>query len=308
VQSALDTAGPAAAAINLLGWIMIAGAVAIFVLVFFLTAVAVIAPARARPWIGNRSAVVAGGIVFPIVVLSALLVYGLTLARGLNQVAPENALRIEMVGEQWWWRVRYRPAEGAAAVISANEIHMPVGAPVEIALTTNDVIHSFWAPSLGGKLDMIPGRENRLVLQADRPGTYRGQCAEYCGGQHALMAFVVVAHEQGEFERWLARESTTAPEPARNVLARGAEIFLNYGCGACHTIRGTETAGVIGPDLTHVGSRLTLGAGTLPNNTRNLAKWIAASQEIKPGTLMPSFAMLSADELDALAAYLESLK
>jgi len=230
------------------------------------------------------------------------------LARGLSKTKPENALRIEVVGEQWWWRVHYRPAEGAAAVISANELHMPVGTPVEIALTTNDVIHSFWAPSLGGKLDMIPGRENRLVLQADRPGTYRGQCAEYCGGQHARMAFVVVAHEPGEFERWLAQESATAPERGDAVHARGRDIFQNYGCGACHTIRGTDAAGVIGPDLTHLGSRLTLGAGTLPNNAQNLAKWIAASQEIKPGTLMPSFAMLPPEELDALAAYLGSLK
>jgi cytochrome c oxidase subunit 2 len=155
---------------------------------------------------------------------------------------------------------------------------------------------------------MIPGRENHVVLQAEKPGVYRGQCAEYCGGQHALMALAVVAHEPTDFDGWLKREGAPAVEPASQPNIDGHEVFMRFGCGACHTIRGTEAAGVIGPDLTHVGGRLTLAAGTLPNNARNLAKWIAASQAIKPGNFMPSFPMLAPEELEALAAYLESLK
>jgi cytochrome c oxidase subunit 2 len=287
---------------------MVAGASAIFTLVLVLTAWAIYAPARARAWLGNRAAVVAGGIAFPLVVLTTLLIYELALAGKLAEPHEAAPLRIAVIGEQWWWRVHYPSEDGGAAVISANEVHVPTGRPVEFILTTDDVIHSFWAPALGGKLDMIPGRENRLVLQAERPGTYRGQCAEYCGGQHALMAFAVVAHDPEDFDRWLAGEGRPAAETESDLHARGEEIFMHYGCGACHTIRGTEAAGVIGPDLTHVGSRLTLAAGTLPNNRGALAAWILHSQEIKPGNFMPSFDMLSADELDGLAAYLESLK
>jgi cytochrome c oxidase subunit 2 len=183
-----------------------------------------------------------------------------------------------------------------------------VGRPVEFLLTTADVIHSFWAPSLGGKLDMIPGRENRLVLEASRAGIYRGQCAEYCGGPHALMAFDVVAHEPAEFDRWLATQVRPAAAPADDTRRRGLEVFMQSGCAACHTIRGTEAAGLIGPDLTHVGSRLSLAAATLPNNPGALSAWVAHAQAIKPGVFMPSFEILSGPELTALSAYLEGLK
>jgi cytochrome c oxidase subunit 2 len=197
------------------------------------------------------------------------------------------------VGEQWWWRVRYAGFE------TANEIRVPVGRPVVLELKSADVIHSFWVPVLAGKLDMIPGRTNVLRVRADRAGEFRGQCAEYCGGPHAFMALYVVALEEKSFEKWA--ESQRQPSDKANPL------FVSR-CGACHTVRGTAAAGTRGPDLTHIGSRLSIGAGLLPNNTGALAAWIASSQHLKPGNLMPSFEDFSGQELRELAAYLEGLK
>jgi cytochrome c oxidase subunit 2 len=307
VQSAIDPAGPHADVVSMIGWIMIAGGGAIFVIVLALTAFAIAAPAPSRRWLGSRAAVIVGGIALPIVGLSALLVYGLALAADLVRAPGEPPLRIAVVGEQWWWRVHYLAA-GETALVSANEVRIPTGRPVEFILTTADVIHSFWAPTLGGKLDMIPGRENRLVLEASRPGTYRGQCAEYCGGPHAQMAFDIVAYDPDDFERWLAAQRRPAAAPAGETLARGQAVLLENGCGACHTIRGTAANGTIGPDLTHVGSRLSLGAGWLANNPGTLSAWIVHNQDIKPGNFMPSYEILSGPDLTALSAYLASLK
>jgi cytochrome c oxidase subunit 2 len=308
VQSALDPAGPHADVVNTIGWIMTAGGAVIFLLVLALTAWALWAPAASRRWLASRTAVVIGGIAFPVVVLSALLVYGLALAAHLVRPPGEEPLRIAVIGEQWWWRVHYLDADGESVLVTANEMRIPVGRPVEFRLTTADVIHSFWAPSLGGKLDMIPGRENRLVLEASRAGIYRGQCAEYCGGPHALMAFDVVAHPPAEFDRWLAAPREPATAPTDDIRRRGLEVFMQSGCGACHTVRGTDAAGVIGPDLTHVGRRLSLAAGTLPNTQAALAAWIDHPHEIKPAVFMPPFEILSGPDLAALSAYLEGLK
>lgn len=308
VQSALAPGGPGAAGIAELSWIMFAGATAIFLLVMLFLALALRAP-HARPrWLAGRSVVLAGGFVFPVVVLTGLLIYGLTLAGTLVRAPAGRALDIHVVGEQFWWRVRYPATETHAELLTANEIHIPVGRPIRFTLTTADVIHSFWVPGLAGKLDMIPGQENRLVLQADRPGVYRGQCAEFCGAAHALMAFHVVAHDPAAFEEWLVAQQRTAAEPAVPFHARGRELFLQSGCGACHAIRGTAAAGTLGPDLTHVGSRRTIGAGMFPNNQGTLAGWIADSQHLKPNNRMPSFPVFTGEELRALAAYLESLK
>jgi cytochrome c oxidase subunit 2 len=308
VQSALDPAGAQAATIHRLGWIMIVAGALIFLCVLALTTWAIYAPERSRAWLGSGAMVIWGGIVFPVAALTALLLYGLAIAADIVGAPGEPPLRIEVIGERWWWRVHYLAEDGGAAVISANEVRIPVGRPVEFILSSANVIHSFWAPALGGKLDMIPGRETRLVLEAERPGIYRGQCAEYCGEQHALMAFLVVAQEPENFARWLPANADPAPEPTNEAEERGQAIFSSFGCGACHTIAGTEAAGIIGPDLTHVGGRLTLAAGTLPNNPRNMEKWIAGSQAIKPDNLMPSYSMLGPDDLAALAAYLESLR
>jgi cytochrome c oxidase subunit 2 len=242
--------------------------------------------------------VVGGGIVFPLVTLSVLLVYSLVRAAALHPADPAP-LRIEVVGEQWWWRVHYLDADGRRDFATANEIRVPVGRAVELELRSADVIHSFWVPVLAGKLDMIPGRTNVLRVRADRAGEFRGQCAEYCGGPHAAMALYVVAEEPEQFRRWVAnqRKPSTGSNP----------LFTSH-CGACHTVRGTAAAGTSGPDLTHVGGRLFIGAGLLSNNAGALVGWIASSQHLKPGNLMPSFEHFTAEELRGLAAYLEGLK
>ena len=208
-------------------------------------------------------------------------------------------MRIEVIGEQWWWRVRYLDGAGRPEFETANEIRIPGGQPVLLELKSADVIHSFWVPALAGKLDMIPGRTNRLRLLAARAGEYRGQCAEYCGGPHAFMAFFVIAEEEPAFEAWAANQRAPA--------GQDSDLFLRQ-CGACHTVRGTAAAGKLGPDLTHVGSRKTIGAALLPMNRGALAGWIASSQHLKPGNLMPSFQRLSGEELRGLASYLESLE
>ncbi|MCZ7661052.1 MAG: cytochrome c oxidase subunit II [Xanthobacteraceae bacterium] len=306
LQSALDPGSPQARAIAQLSWIMFAGAAAIFLLVMLFLAWALWAPAPRRRWLANRSVVVAGGIAFPIVVLTALLVYGLLLARDIVAEPQKEALQVHVVGEQFWWRVRYR--DGAGVVETANELHIPVGRPVRLSLTTADVIHSFWVPGLGGKLDMIPGQTNTLTLTADRPGVYRGQCAEFCGAAHALMAFDVVAHAPEAFAAWLRAQAEPARDSIFPLEQRGRALFLASGCGACHVVRGTAAAGRLGPDLTHVGSRRTIAAGTYPNNKGTLAGWIADSQHLKPNNKMPSFDVLAGEDLRAIASYLASLR
>jgi cytochrome c oxidase subunit 2 len=185
---------------------------------------------------------------------------------------------------------------------------LPVGQPVEFELESPDVIHSFWIPSLGGKMDMIPGRRTRLMLHPTRTGTFRGACAEYCGTSHALMAFDVVVTEEAEFLRWLAQQRSPAREPAEPLALAGREHFFVNGCSACHAIRGSEARGVVGPDLTHIGSRLSIGAGIVPNGPDGFSRWIAKTDQVKPGVSMPHFGMLPRDELNALSDYLESLQ
>jgi cytochrome c oxidase subunit 2 len=249
----------------------------------------------------GASLILWGGAVFPTGVLAVLLTYGLWLMPDMRTAG--DGLRISVTGEQYWWRVRYEPERGTSFV-SANEVRLPVGERVEFMLDAADVIHSFWIPSLGGKLDMIPGRTNRLVLQATKPGVYRGVCAEFCGPSHALMAFSVVAMERPDFDRWMETQSASAPR----VVGRGADLFLANGCGACHAVRGTEARGLIGPDLTHFGSRRNVGAGILPNTSENIVRFIRETETIKPGSRMPSYNMLSEEEATAIAGYLGSLR
>jgi cytochrome c oxidase subunit 2 len=305
-QSALDPAGPNAAATASLSWVLFCGGTLILLLVVALTALA-LRPGRNRRFIASRVLVIAGGIALPLGALTALLVYGLVLARDIVAKPGPDALAVRVVGEQFWWRVAYEGPNGEA-IETANEIRIPTGRPVVFTLTTADVIHSFWIPNLGGKLDMIPGQTNTLVLQADRAGLYRGQCTEYCGGAHALMAFDVMAQEPNAFDAWLAEQGRPAAEPADPFVRRGAELFLAAGCGACHTVRGTAAAGRIGPDLTHIGSRRSIAAASFPNNKGTLAGWITSSQHLKPSNRMPSFNVFSGEELRAVASYLESLK
>lgn len=308
IQSALAPRGSNADHIATLGWVLFIGAALIFMLVMALAVYALRAAPERRRRFGNNAFIIGGGIVFPVVTLTALLIYGLSVSARIGDPPAAEPLRIEVIGEQWWWRVRYLGEDQRPDIITANEIRIPVGRPIEFILKSADVIHSFWVPNLGGKLDMIPGKVTRLRLQADQAGVFRGQCAEYCGGAHALMAFFVVARPPEEFEAWLARQELPAPAPETPFLEHGRRMFLEAGCGACHTIRGTPANGTIGPDLTHVGGRLSLAAGILPNNAGTFAGWIADSRRIKPENHMPSFNIFDGESLRALAAYLESLQ
>jgi cytochrome c oxidase subunit II len=307
-QSVLAPHGPEAGRVALLFWVMTGCATAILIGVGLMGAAAIYGSPRARQLLSREGLVIGGGIVFPIVALSALLGYGLAVMRGgPEQAAEPGAPRIEVMGERWWWRVIYTDEDGRRFE-SANEIRIPIGRPIQLALSTADVIHSFWVPSLAGKLDMIPGRINRMRLAADRPGIHRGQCAEYCGGAHALMSFYVVAMPSAEYAVWLKRESGAAAPPTEARAAAGERLFLSSGCGGCHTVRGTPANGRIGPDLTHVGGRLSLAAATLEQNETTLARWIVENQHIKPENLMPPYGIFAPEELQALAAYLAALK
>jgi cytochrome c oxidase subunit 2 len=308
VQSALAPQGPEAAREALMSWILFAGSGVILMGVMLLAGIALGGGAAWRGRLASEKLVIGGGLVFPIVVLTALLGYGLFALRAgaLSPAAEADAVRIAVVGERWWWRVIYK--DGDKRIESANELRIPTKRPVVIELTSADVIHSFWVPRLAGKLDMIPGRTNVLRLSASEPGMSRGQCAEYCGGAHALMSFYVVAMPEADFALWLKNESAPARSVEDPLAQQGGMLFISHGCAACHTIRGTAAAGKIGPDLTHVGGRLSLAAATLANDEAALARWITDNQHIKPENLMPPFGIFSASELAALSRYLAQLK
>ncbi len=305
-MSTLAPAGRAAERMAELFWWLTGGAFVVWIVVIGL---AVYAIRITRPHNRRRAAVliIGGGAVLPTIILAGYLVYGLSMLPGILEPAPEGSLRVHVSGEQWWWRVRY-PTETGGSVELANEIRMPVGEPVEFILESPDVIHSFWIPSLGGKVDMVPGRVNRLTLEATKTGVFRGACAEYCGESHALMSFYAVVMERDAFDEWLRDQALPAASPESQVAATGEELFLANGCGACHAVRGTAADGVVGPDLTHVGSRLSLGAAVLANERDDFVRWVAETDRVKPGVHMPAFGMLPEDELRALAAYLEGLR
>jgi cytochrome c oxidase subunit 2 len=241
------------------------------------------------------------------IILFVLLVLSVSTGRGLSSFATPDALHIEVIGHQWWWEVHYADPVPSQRVITANEIHIPVGRPIVLQLTSHDVIHNFWAPNLHGKRDLIPGHITSIALQADKPGAYRGQCAEFCGYQHTYMAFLILAEPAEQFAAWLERQRGPAVQPTEALQQRGQEVFLAPSCVLCHTIQGTSAAGKVAPDLTHIASRHTIAAGTLPNTTGHLAAWIIDPQHIKPGNKMPPN-HLDPDDLQALLAYLESLK
>ncbi len=298
-QSALSPHGAEAAAIHDLTLVMTAGAALVLLLVGVLAVLALRGP---RPALARTSLVVGGGIVLPAVVLAALVAY--SFAQGVRPPpAGRPDVAIALVGHQWWWRVTYLDTEGRPDFVTANEIRIPAGGVVEVRLASADVLHSFWVPALAGKLDLIPGRENRLRLFAARAGTFRGQCAEYCGGPHAQMALFVIAEERAGFEAWRAAQRRAQPAAA----GPGGALFLEH-CAGCHAVRGTGAAGTLGPDLTHVASRLSLGAGILPNDARAFATWVASSQHVKPGNLMPEFNHLDGASLGAIVDYLGTLR
>jgi cytochrome c oxidase subunit 2 len=222
-------------------------------------------------------------------------------------MADPNPIKIKVTGHQWWWEIQYDDPVPSQLVTTANELHVPVGKDVQLDLRSSDVIHSFWAPNFLGKKDLVPGHPTTTWFRADRPGTFTGQCAEFCGVQHAHMRFVIVAEPKEKFVGWLNAQRQPSVKPATEEEKRGQQIFLNATCIMCHTVQGTPARGMMGPDLTHVGSRPTLAAGTLPNNLGHITGWVTDPQQIKPGVRMPQN-QFSPGDLLALAAYLESLK
>jgi cytochrome c oxidase subunit II len=306
VQSALEPAGREAHGIAQLFTWMTVGTLVIWAAVIGLALYAARSRARYTDRTGS-TLVLGGGVIFPLVVLTTLLVYGHAETARILTPADEGSLSLEVTGSQWWWRVRY-VLPGRDPVELANDIRLPVGRRVNVRLTSTDVIHSFWIPPLAGKMDMIPGRINRLPLEPTRTGTFRGACAEYCGTSHALMNFTVVVVENDAFETWLANQARPAAPPSEPLARRGEAAFLERGCNTCHTIRGTRAVGVVGPDLTHVGSRPTIAAGVLETRVDEFERWIAHTEVIKPDVRMPAFATLPDDVLAALAAYLAQLQ
>jgi cytochrome c oxidase subunit 2 len=326
-QSALQgAAGSGAELIAQLGNVMYVGAAVVFVAVLALALYGAFAPGKT---VNVRRWIIGGGLIFPSVTLTALLVYSLAVGEKLSAIGGSDAmhvahpaggarpsvaslasaeLRIHVIGHQWWWEVRYEQPGTTQPIVLANEIHLPIGRPVELMLSSGDVIHSFWVPALAGKVDMIPGRITRLHLRSDATGRFRALCAEYCGGQHALMALLVIAQQPEQFAAWLAQQAQPARAPADPFLRTGYEAFFRGSCQSCHTIRGTPAAGSLGPDLTHVGGRQSLGAGVLDNHLGTMAGWIAGAQDIKPGNRMPSPPLYTGVELRALASWLAALE
>ena len=306
----LDPQGPVAQAMADLWWLMSALGVAVFVVVTVLLAVGLFRrPQTTEPHAGEKTPtgfgrwMIVGGVLMPTVVLLVVLGATLRAMRFVPNTAPPEALVVEVVGHQWWWEVRY-PDEG---ITTANELHIPVGRPIALKLTSADVIHSFWVPRLGGKIDLLPDGTNTLVLEADEPGEHHSQCAEFCGLQHANMGLTVVAEPQERFASWMADRKEPAVKPTGATARRGLELFLAFECASCHAIQGTTADATAGPDLTHIANRPTLGAGVLSNTPKNLADWVTDPHAIKNGVKMPA-AKLTEEQLDAVLAYLDGLE
>jgi len=317
MPSALNPQGPGAARLAELWWVMLALGTLTYVLVLVLLFAAIRRRRRGtsltepdsaggdtgRPW------VIWGGIVLPLVVIGIVFGHSIYTLATVDNQTENPAFKIEIFGRRWWWEVRYLDH----GFSTANEIHIPVGVPVEIQLQSADVIHSFWVPELHGKMDLVPTRINKITIQADKAGVYRGECAEFCGLQHAHMGFMVVAESEADFNSWVSAQQQPAPEPADEAAVNGQQVFFSAGCVYCHTVRGLDDKSVdrsavdLGPDLTHLNSRLTIASGSLTQNRGNLAGWISDSQHIKPGNLMPNI-YLNSQDLQNLLAYLETLR
>ena len=314
VQSALDPAGPQSARIERLWWFLIIVATVVFVLVLVATLIALMhrgravgAPATEARRERRLHTIIVGATAVTVVTLFVFLVVNFSTERALASLPGGSPITIEVTGTQWWWKVRYIDSVASRTVTTANEIHIPVGTPVKFELLSNDVIHSFWVPTLHGKRDLIPGRRSITWLRADTAGVYRGQCAEFCGHQHALMGLTVVAEPRAVFDAWLEHQLTPAREPVTDEERRGRDVFTSSSCGMCHAIRGTDASASVAPDLTHLASRGTIAAATLPNTRGHLGGWIVDPQSIKPGVKMPANSLAAAD-LQALLTYLESLR
>jgi cytochrome c oxidase subunit 2 len=313
LQSTLHPAGPQAGRILELFDVFLIVSIAVWVLVMAFLVAAVIKGRRRREAIGEDTPgmgrAVGAGAALTAATLLALLVASVATGRAVGTFGAGKANQMEVVvtGHQWWWEVAYPDPQASNSFRTANELHIPTGQPVLLRLATRDVIHSLWIPQLHGKRDLIPGRVNKIWIQADAPGVFRAQCAEFCGFQHAHMSLVVIAHTPGEFMQWKIHQQAPANEPVTPRQTRGRELFLSLPCANCHAITGTDAYATLGPDLTHVASRKTLAAATLINNHGNLAGWVSNAPAIKPGTQMPPNPM-SGPELQDLLSYLENLR
>ncbi len=314
IQSVLAPAGTQAHAIHRLWLLMLRTAVAVFVSTLGFVALALRRGLRRTSTDGasspstsalNRG--VAGAVALTVVILAGLLVASVGAGRSLGSLHAASAVSINVIGHQWWWEIEYEDAVPARQILTANEIHIPTGRPIVLKVTSRDVIHSFWVPTLHGKRDLIPGYTTAIWLNDERAGVFRGQCAEFCGLQHAHMAFDVVAESPADFERWQGAMRQPAQAPDSSAERRGHDVFMANRCAGCHTVNGSGAHGQVAPDLTHVASRGTLGAGTLPNTREHMLAWVRDPQASKPGNQMPPNP-LGAEDLDALLAYLESLK
>ena len=317
--SAVDPHSPEATRIAGLFWLMLWLSAGVYVVVLALVLASFRARRSSQPSGDDRAGwatpprddgsdrrrgirfIAIGGLLMPMAVLT---IVGVATVRTTNalQRGP-SVVKINVVAERWWWRLTYPDDH----VVTANEIHVPVGEPVELTLTSDNVIHSVWVPQLQGKTDVVPGQTNHMTFTADAAGTYRGQCAEFCGIGHALMAFVVIADPPADYARWLAANAAPAVGPPAGAAERGAQLLASSSCAGCHVIKGTAAVGTLGPDLTHFGSRTTIAAGSLPNTPRDLGRWLADTQGVKPGALMPRIELTS-DQIGDLVAYLESMK
>jgi cytochrome c oxidase subunit 2 len=313
-QSVLSPAGVQASSIHALWLLMLSVCTVVFVLVLTALLIAVVRGNHRRseersasPAERTLTRYVGVAVGLTVVTLIALLVASVWTGRSVASLQAASAVSIDVTGHQWWWEIQYEDAVASRRVTTANEIHIPTNRPVVLKVTSRDVIHSFWVPNLQGKRDLIPGYTTALWMQASRTGVFRGQCAEFCGMQHAHMAFDVVAESEEEFAGWLDAMRQSGRDPPDATARKGRDVFMQARCAGCHTIRGSDAAGQTAPDLTHIASRSTLGAGSLPNTPDDLADWIRDPQRVKPGNQMPPNP-LADDDLHALVAYLETLR
>jgi cytochrome c oxidase subunit II len=310
-QSMFNPQGPIARSMADLGWFLVWLCAAIYIAVMVALAIALFRRRRESDSLPETRARLVRNVVLAsaatVVTLVALAVVTFASDRGLNSPSGPGAITVDVIGHQWWWDFQYRDISPNDFVTSPNELHVPVGVPVVIKAMSRDVIHSFWTPNLHGKRDLIPGVVTNTWFQADAPGVYRGQCAEFCGHQHAHMAYQVVAEPTDKFLEWIQHQRQPAMEPSTGEARRGRDVFMRSACVTCHTIRGTDAGSRVGPELTHVGSRLTIAAGTLPNTRDHLSGWVVNSQKTKPGNRMPPIGLTN-DDLQAVLSYLRSLR
>jgi cytochrome c oxidase subunit II len=310
-QVVLNPQGPGARSIANLSWVLFALSGIVYVTVVAAATWAIRRRRRESDDSPETSAAltrtVTAAVILTAVVLVVLTLSSVAAERGLTQPSGPGAVQVDVIGHQWWWDFQYQDVTPSDTVGSPNELHIPVGVPVVLRVRSSDVIHTFWVPNLHGKRDLIPGQVTYTWIQADTPGVYRGQCAEFCGHQHAHMAFIVVAQPMQEFLQWIQHQRQPAAEPVTAEQQRGRDLLLGSTCVTCHTIRGTTAGSRVGPDLTHVASRQTIAAGTLPNTREHLGDWIHNSQAIKPGNRMPP-SPLDGDDLQAVVSYVRSLR